>query len=306
MTQNQLLKILAVLTVIIVFSVVSTMAQPALTISSTEVEQGDTFQLELTLDSDGGVVSALSTDITFDASVIQITGAEIGPAADFVDKMIIDNDVAAGTYRLGILSMSNNDAIGNGIVAYINGIVDNAASDQIVTISQNASGSDPNGLDITVSSSGAALTIGSGGGSNELPENIQTYIILTDDSVPLTLPYGSYIQVFGSTNTNTINIEAGARVQFLNFVGPNEINIKEASSLFTVYRSGATVYLTSSTGALISIAATTTSQTLRFADGSSELVISGGNVMLGSQVVGETEFGMDNPVNGSDTSASMF
>jgi hypothetical protein len=306
MTQNQFFKILAVLTVITIFSVVSTLAQPTLTISSTEVEPGDTFQLELTLDSDGKAVSALSTDITFDTSVIQITGAEIGPASDSVDKMIIDNDVAAGTYRLGILSISNNDAIEDGIVAYINGIVENAASEQVVIISQNASGSDPDGLDIIISSSDSALTIGSATGSDELPENIQTYIILTDNSVPLTLPYGSYIQVFGSTNINTINIEAGARVQFQYFIGANKINIEEASSAFRIYRSGATVYLNSASGTRIEIAATQTPQTLRFAGGSSELLIIEDSVSLGKQIIDRTESVVESPVDGSDTSESIF
>ncbi len=138
------------------------------------------------------------------------------------------------------------------------------------------------------------------------PQSIQSYFVLTTDSEPLTLPSGSHVQVFGSTGSNIINIEAGARVQCLNFVGSNEINIEEVSSLFTVYRSGATVYLNSSTGTLIQIAATLTSQTIQFADGSSELVISDGNVILGSRIVSGTEAGVLTEKTGTLPDLAVF
>ncbi len=160
MRQKLFFKILAAL-IITFFSAASAIAQPILTISSTKAEPGETFQLELTLNSDGEDISALSTDITYDASVIQIIGAEIGPAAHAVGKIIITNDVDTNIYRVGIISMSNNNAIGNGIAGYINCIVNNAASNQTMTITQKASGSDPDGMEITLLSPSTDLTIGS-------------------------------------------------------------------------------------------------------------------------------------------------
>ncbi|MCP4117601.1 MAG: hypothetical protein GY737_19830 [Desulfobacteraceae bacterium] len=117
------------------------------------------------------------------------------------------------------------------------------------------------------------------------PEDIRTRIIMPNDSVPVTLSSQSHVQVFGSANTNVVNIEAGARVQLMNFAGSNEINMDEGFSEFTVYRSGATVNLSSNAGTSIQIAATLTNQTLRFAGNSLELVITGGNVMLGNQII---------------------
>ncbi|SLM28795.1 hypothetical protein MTBBW1_1570001 [Desulfamplus magnetovallimortis] len=141
---------------------------------------------------------------------------------------------------------------------------------------------------------------------DDLSQKIQTYIVLTDNSVPINMPPQSYIKVMGSTNTNTINVETGAHVQLQNFIGSNQINIEEASSQFTVCRSGATVYLVSSAGTLIHIPATLTSQTLRFADGSSELIISGETILLGSQIVDMSGYGVNSPVNTLDTSAGIF
>ncbi|MBF0234166.1 MAG: hypothetical protein HQK65_14180 [Desulfamplus sp.] len=103
-----------------------------------------------------------------------------------------------------------------------------------------------------------------------------------------------------------MNVEKYARVQFKNFIGANIVNIEESSSEFTAYRSGASVYLNSSAGTRIEIAATQTSQTIRFADGSSELVIKNGNVMLGSQIVSTVQNAVQAPLNISDNSKSIF
>lgn len=142
--------------------------------------------------------------------------------------------------------------------------------------------------------------------TGELAEDIQSYLMLTENSVPFNLSPGSYVQVYGSNGTNTLNVEEYARLQCKNFIGENEINIEEASSQFTVYRSGATVYLNSTSGTRVEIAATETPQIIRFADGSLELAIITGNVMLGDQVVDETESLIDSPTDESDTSESVF
>ncbi|MBF0113058.1 MAG: C10 family peptidase [Desulfamplus sp.] len=119
-----------------------------------------------------------------------------------------------------------------------------------------------------------------------LPESINSYKVLTAQSNQLTINYGDYVKVFGS-GANTINIKSGGRVECVNFIGSNVLNIEDSSSDFTVYRSGATVYLESSTkGTKIKIPATKISNTFNFAGGISyELVISNGKVMLGNKEV---------------------
>ena len=144
------------------------------------------------------------------------------------------------------------------------------------------------------------------GETYELPENINTYLILTENSVPLYLPKGSYVQAYGSNGINTLNVEKYARLQCRNFIGENEINIEEASINFTAYRSGATVYLNSTSGTRVEIPATETSQTLRFADGSFVLKVDGNLVILGEQVVDQTEQPINCDVNSNDTSESIF
>ncbi len=133
------------------------------------------------------------------------------------------------------------------------------------------------------------------------------YTILTDSSPNCTIEGGAYKKVIGSADKNIINVKSGANVECINFPGENEINIEESTSTFTIRRSGATVYLlSSSSGTLIKIPATRYPQTLRFLNGSSHLIITGGAVMLGNQEVTTTEKTVDTPYNSTDTSEHIF
>lgn len=131
-------------------------------------------------------------------------------------------------------------------------------------------------------------------------------IILKEDSLHITISSGRYVRLYGSSGINTVNLESNVTVEFLNFIGANEINIEEASSEFTVYRSGATVYLKSTAGTSIKIPATLTPQTLRFANGSMKLTIITGNVMLGNQLVDTTERLINSSIDEKDTSKNIF
>ncbi len=133
---------------------------------------------------------------------------------------------------------------------------------------------------------------------DNLPNHFYTFIKLTDESVELTLPSQCYAYVFGSSGNNAITIASGAKAVLSNFVGNNTVSFEESSTDFTVFRSRAKVYLTGLTNeTLVKIAASTTSQTITFSDGSLPLVISEGNVLLGSQIVTLTESAVAGPTD---------
>ena len=98
----------------------------------------------------------------------------------------------------------------------------------------------------------------------ELADTIQSYLILTESSTPFYIPPGSYVQTYGSSANDTINVKTYARVELQNVIGANLINIEEASSKFTISSSGTRVSLSSSDGTLILIPATLTKQRIRF------------------------------------------
>ncbi len=75
------------------------------------------------------------------------------------------------------------------------------------------------------------------GGGNE-PSSLP--IVLTDD-VDTAVPSDFNGDLFGTSDANTINVQAGARLFFRHCAGSNEINLEEPSSDFMIFRSGATV-----------------------------------------------------------------
>lgn len=261
-------------------------AASILTLESKSTEPVSTIQLALTL-SQASPISAISTDISYDSNIFESANAEIGPVGLNAGKTIVSKDMGY-KIRIGILSMANNNTIDNGVVAYLN-----------LTVKQNvtgtaylnniASGADPNGEEIAVTGNTAQVSF-TDEPIIELPETVTSYKVLTDNSLPLNIIKGQYVQVFGSAGVNTINVESGGRVECRNFVGSNVVNIEDNSSDFTVYRSGAAVYLkNSTTGTLIRIPATSTVQQLCFADGCYNLVISGGKVTIDIKEVTKTE-----------------
>lgn len=287
---------------IVVLSAIPAMAvQPSLSLSSVTVEAGDTFQLTLSFDTQNEEVSALSTDIEFDSSLLQITDVVAGESATAADKQILYNQVSSTTCRIGIISLTGNDAIPSGVVAYVSGNVSDVAPNQVISLSQAVSASTPLGLGLALTGSDGTIIVGTA--PLETPD---TCIVLSSTHNSVTVPAGSYYQVYGSPAVDTLNVETGGRLNFINPVAGNVINIEEASSRLDIYRSGATVYLSGTSNTLIKIPATTTDQTLRFADGSSALRVSNGDVMLGTQVILTTQSDLDAPVDTSDRSTGDF
>ncbi|MBF0203032.1 MAG: fibronectin type III domain-containing protein [Desulfamplus sp.] len=119
-----------------------------------------------------------------------------------------------------------------------------------------------------------------------LPENVNAYNVLKEQSNQCSINYGEYVRVFGASGGSIINVQSGGRVECVNFVGSNVVNIDDQSGDFTVRRSGAMVYLSNATtGTLVKIPATKTSQAINFADCSYSLVITNGKVMLNNKEI---------------------
>ncbi len=110
------------------------------------------------------------------------------------------------------------------------------------------------------------------------------YLVLSDDT-PVTLVSSSDNIVYGSQGANAVVLESGAVAGLKNFPGSNTITILSDSSLFTVFRSGATVTFTGTDGTVLKMPATTTAQSIIFNDQTVALKTVSGTVMLGNQVI---------------------
>jgi serine protease inhibitor len=113
--------------------------------------------------------------------------------------------------------------------------------------------------------------------------------ILTGSSPHLSVTQGSHFLIYGTSGTNEISLDIGAKAELINFPGYNQIHIASSSDLFTVSRSGTVVIFQGSDGTSLKIPATTSVQTVDFSDGMSiTLSIHNGQVMLDDQVVTTT------------------
>ncbi|SLM32560.1 exported hypothetical protein [Desulfamplus magnetovallimortis] len=121
------------------------------------------------------------------------------------------------------------------------------------------------------------ITVGEG---FEYPDE---YFVITDTSTVTVLSDTVYF-VYGNAQANNLVIESGGRAKVMNFPGANTITIEAPSTIFTVFRSGATVTFEGTDGTLISLPATTDQQSVSFSDMPPVgLVIDAGEVMLGDQ-----------------------
>ena len=100
---------------------------------------------------------------------------------------------------------------------------------------------------------------------------------------------GRNILIYGTSGTNVITLESGAKAELINFPGYNQINIASSSGLFTVSRSGTVVTFQGEDGTMLKIPATMTFQTIGFTDGDLELSIQGSQVVLGDQMIGSQQ-----------------
>jgi hypothetical protein len=97
-------------------------------------------------------------------------------------------------------------------------------------------------------------------------DSLVTATILSNASPDHTITSGSNEQVYGTSTSNVITVESGARAELINFPGQNSIQIQSNPDLFSVYRSGTVVTFQGSDGTVLKIPATQTVQTIEFTD----------------------------------------
>jgi hypothetical protein len=120
--------------------------------------------------------------------------------------------------------------------------------------------------------------------------------VLSNASPNHTVTSGSDEQVYGTSASNQITIESGAKAELINFPGQNSIQIQSSLNLFTVSRSGTVVTFQGADGTVLKIPATTSVQTVDFSD--QELLIlniHNGQVMLDDQVITATPVYLGDP-----------
>lgn len=119
-----------------------------------------------------------------------------------------------------------------------------------------------------------------------LPDTAQN-IVLLDNSVH-TVQTGFSERIYGSAYENTVIVQNEADATLLNFPGGNTVIFESGSELFSVYRSGATVFFQGPNKTKVSMPATNSFQSIVFNDQQFDLMIQSGTVKLGGQEINLT------------------
>lgn len=113
-----------------------------------------------------------------------------------------------------------------------------------------------------------------------------TTLILDENAGLWSIPAaGSSTTVFGTAAAETITVDSGATVSFLGFGPGDTLVIEGVSTDYQVHSAGSTVFLTHSSGAVISLPASPTATSLQFSDGNTTLAITSGAIQLGNQTI---------------------
>jgi hypothetical protein len=110
-------------------------------------------------------------------------------------------------------------------------------------------------------------------------------IILTSTSPNHTVTSGNNEKIYGTSVSNQIVLERGARAELLNFSGYNTVQFQSSAEGFTVSRFGSVVIFQGTDGTSLKIPATVSEQLISFNDKSLALVIHQNQIMLGIQEI---------------------
>lgn len=173
---------------------------PTLSIGQGTGDAGETVTVPVTLRNVTGYdISALSSDITYDTNILDGPTVVIGPAGTAASKTVSSSKPSSGTLRIGILSVSNNDAIGTGVVAYITFSVKTASGR--VTLNNSPEASDPSGNDISINGVNGSITAatvvyvdstGQCGGNGSCYSGVQNAIDSASSYLLMRLSSGTY------------------------------------------------------------------------------------------------------------------
>ena len=141
-------------------SFVTSSLKPSVGVGSGNGTRAGKITLPITLTNISGTdIAAVSVDIEYDTSIFEKPKATIGPSGDTADKTVATSEPAFGVFRVTVFSISNNNIIGNGVVAYLTlNILANAPGIE-TTLTNTPSASDPSGNDVGVESSDSTVTI---------------------------------------------------------------------------------------------------------------------------------------------------
>jgi hypothetical protein len=104
-------------------------------------------------------LAAVTVDVGYDQQVFRNPRADIGPAGSTAKKTVASNEVSPGVFRITVFSTSNNDPMGDGVIAYVTLSILSTALANASVLTCLTGGSDPSGGMVTLEGRDGTVTI---------------------------------------------------------------------------------------------------------------------------------------------------
>jgi hypothetical protein len=133
---------------------------PALNLGTASGAPGATVTIPMTLANvPGANISAVGMDIGYDPTILANPNATIGPAGSAAGKSVIKSTPSTGVFRVGALSITDNNLIADGIVINVTFTIKSTAAQGQITLTNTPSASNQNGDAITVTGTNGTITV---------------------------------------------------------------------------------------------------------------------------------------------------
>jgi hypothetical protein len=120
---------------------------------------GTDVTIPVTLGTGGLQIAAVAMDIRYNTSLLETPRATNGPVANTAGKQVFSSSPSSGVFRIGVIGLTNNTPIGDGVVAYVTFRIKNAASSGDTPLSNTSSGSDPSGNRVSITGNNGVIHI---------------------------------------------------------------------------------------------------------------------------------------------------
>lgn len=133
---------------------------PELSIGSDTGARGGTLNIPIRLKNSAGYeLAAVSVDLLYDPSLLHFKGIRPGPASKMADKNMLSRVILPGRLRISSISADSNATLWDGVLAVVPFGITDAGGVRRSPLFGIASGSDPLGTHVSVSSSEGAVWI---------------------------------------------------------------------------------------------------------------------------------------------------
>jgi hypothetical protein len=192
-------------------------AQPALNLLAVSSQpSGTPISPRITLaDSAVTGITAVTMDISYDTAKLTNPVATIGPSGSEGGKYVLSSIPASGVFRIGIISLSNSNLIGDGVVASVKFDIKPGAAGSHISLSYEANASDAKGRPVALNRDTGSITVSPlpvclvGSPATYYSRLVDAYNAISSDNPEIQTLQGTLTEMFDLKDNYQLSLTGG-------------------------------------------------------------------------------------------------